>query len=297
MDILQAIILGLVQGITEFLPISSSGHLRLAPAVFGWQDPGAAFTAVIQLGTLLAVLIYFRKDLGHAIVAWAKSFRRTKGTHLSHDEVMGWAIFVGTIPIAILGYLLRHQIEGSFRSLYVVAAMLIGIGILMGIAEFVGSRRKALADVTVRDGLVVGLWQCIALIPGASRSGSTMTGALFLGFDRATAAKFSFLLSVPSIFLAAVFQVSQHREVFTGALAMPAVVANITSFLSGYAAIAFLIKFLQTQTSWIFIAYRILLGIALLGLLSQGYLLPTEVDPSTKTAALPNKTYVSTQAN
>lgn len=284
MDAFQAIILGIVQGITEFLPISSTGHIRVIPALAGWPDPGAPFTAAIQLGTLLAVLIYFRSELALAFRGWVGSFWREKGTPLGPDAKMGWAIFWGTIPISILGFALKDQIEGDFRSLYVVAGMLIGIGLLMGAAEMIGSKKRALDSVRPADGLWVGLWQCIALIPGASRSGSTMTGAMFFGFDRSTAAKFSFLLSVPAIFLAGVFQIAEHRDVFFGPQAGVVILANVAAFISGYASIAFLLKFLATKSSWIFIIYRFLLGVALLILLQQGILQPMDGEAPTKSA-------------
>ncbi|MBL8088212.1 MAG: undecaprenyl-diphosphate phosphatase [Chthonomonas sp.] len=273
MGFFQAIVYGIVQGIAEWLPISSTAHLRVVPALLGWPDPGAAFTAVIQLGTLLAVLIYFRNDLGKALMAWVRSIgdpaqRRTV------EGKMGWAIFFGTLPIVICGLLFQHDIKGSLRSLNVVAVMLIVVGIVMLIAERFGKQRRGIEDVTVKDGIIVGLWQAVALIPGASRSGSTISGSLFSGFDRGTAARFSFLLSVPSIFAAGLKELWEIRHDIAGPMLGPIVVATIVSFIVGYASIAWLIGYLQRRSTGIFVAYRIALGILLLALISAGKLDP-----------------------
>ncbi len=273
MGIIEAILLGIVQGLTEFLPISSTAHLRIVPALFGWEDPGAAFTAVIQLGTLVAVLVYFRKDLVSALAGWVKSLYNPKFRNTVESR-MGWAIFVGTIPIVVLGVLLKHKIENDFRSLNVIAGSLIGMGLLLFIAEGAGRKNRELKDVKVKDGLWVGLFQAIALIPGASRSGSTISGGLFAGFDRATAARFSFLLSVPSVLAAAVFSLKEHASAFQGPLLVPAIVANIAALISGYAAIAFLISYLQKHGSMVFIVYRVALGLVIFGLLMAGVLKP-----------------------
>ncbi len=273
MDYFKAIIIGIIQGVTEFLPVSSNAHIRVLPALLGWQDPGAAFTAVIQLGTVLAVLIYFAKDLGRAVSGWAKSL--TGGPKDTEDARMGWAVFYGTLPVLVLGLALRHQITSdSFRSLYVIAGAFIFMGVLMLISERVGSKKRGIETVTVKDGLVVGLWQCFALIPGMSRSGSTITGGLFSGFDRPTAARFSFLLSVPSVSAAGLFELYDERKNILGPELGYVIVATIVSFIVGYAAIAFLIKFLQKHGVLPFVLYRILLGLALIGLLQSGHLKP-----------------------
>lgn len=270
MGIVEAIVLGIVQGLTEFLPISSTGHLRLVPTLFGWEDPGAAFTAVIQLGTLAAVLIYFRNDLVNIFKAWVKSFRGEK----TYESRLGWAIVVGTFPIVILGLLGKDYIEGSLRSMTVIGVMLILIGLLMLVAEKVGSQKRSADSLAPRDGLVVGLWQAVALIPGASRSGSTITGALFLGLDRAAAARFSFLLSVPSILAAGIYEAVNEREHIMGSNLTPTIIATIVSFLVGYAAIAFLMAFLQKRSTLVFIVYRIILGTIILGLVFSGRIDP-----------------------
>lgn len=273
MDLIQAIILGIVQGLTEFLPISSTAHLRIIPALLGWKDPGSAFTAVIQLGTLVAVLIYFRKDLGSAIAGW---FRGMKGGDEAKtlDARMGWAIFIGTLPILVLAVVFQKKIETQLRSLEVIGWSLIGMAIVLALAEMKGSRKRELNDVKPHDGLIIGLWQCIALIPGASRSGSTISGGLFSGFDRPSAARFSFLLSVPSVFAAAVFEMVKYRHDFSGPLLKAAIIANIFSFIVGYWSIGFLIKFLQTRSVMTFVAYRVVLGIIILALVQTGRLDP-----------------------
>lgn len=273
MDLIQAVIYGIVQGLTEFLPISSTAHIRIVPALAGWQDPGAGFTAVIQLGTVLAVLIYFARDLGKAFVGWTKTL--TGQSHDAPEGRMGWAIFLGTIPIVVLGFLGQKWIKGELRSLWVIAGTLIVMGILMAIAEKVASKHRILASVQKKDGIIVGLWQALALIPGMSRSGSTITGALFAGFDRATAARFSFLLSVPSILAAGLKELwGEKHNLLEGSNLTPTIVATVVSFIVGYASIAFFMKFIQKHGIMPFVAYRILLGIVLIVLLMNGTLDP-----------------------
>ncbi len=259
MGLIEAIVLGLVQGLTEFLPVSSSGHVLLVPVLFGWDDPGAGFTAVIQLGTVAAVLIYFWRDLGRVLSAWGRSLfdASLRGTP---DSRLGWAVFWGTLPVVVVGLLLEEQIDTAFRAPLVVAGMLVGVALVMWIAEVVSKRLRSLEDVRVSDGLVVGVWQALSLIPGASRSGSTIAGALFLGMDRQTAARFSFLLSVPSVLGSGLYKFVKDREELFAQGAMPTVVATLVAFASGYAAIAFLIAFLQKRSTAVFIAYRLALG-------------------------------------
>lgn len=264
----EAIILGIVQGLTEFLPISSTAHLRIVPALLHWNDPGAAFTAVIQLGTILAVLIYFAKDLKADIGAWAASLSK-KELRNTPEARMGWAVFWGTIPVIVLGVALKHKIEHEFRSLYVIAVSMIVLGAVMLIAENYGKRKRAVEDVQTKDGVIVGFWQALALVPGMSRSGSTISGALFQGFDRPAAAKFSFLLSVPAITAAGLKEMFDARKELGGDLLMPTVVATIVSFVVGYASIAFFMNYLRKKGIAPFVIYRIALGIALLGLVSQ----------------------------
>lgn len=273
MDLVQAVVLGVVQGLTEFLPISSTAHIRILPALLGWKDPGAAFTAVIQLGTLVAVVAYFARDLRVAFTGWVSSMGRG-GAARSPSATMGWAVVVGTVPIVLAGKAFEGPIEHSLRSLAVIAWMLIGMGVLLFAADRLSKKARGYDQVTTWDGLWVGVWQTIALIPGASRSGSTITGALLAGFDRATAARFSFLLSVPAVFIAGVYSAMKHHEMFLGDQLAAVVVANVAAFISGYAAIAFLMWVLQARSLTGFVVYRIVLGLLILWLLKQGVLSP-----------------------
>lgn len=271
-SVLHAIVYGVVQGLTEFLPISSNAHLRLAQLIF---DPKVdnpkftAFTAVIQLGTTLAVLIYFRSELLSAINGWIKALSGKDKD--SVEAKTGWAVFVGTIPIVILGVIFKHFIENTWRGLYYIGGSMIIMGILMAVSERVGSKNRQEKDVTVADGLKVGLWQCLALIPGMSRSGSTITGGLFAGFDHVSAARFSFLLGVPSITLAGLKELYDARhDIVGGDLMTATVVATIVSFFVGYAAIAFLMNFLQRRGIAPFVLYRLVLGVIILGCVASG---------------------------
>lgn len=270
MGIVTAIILGIVQGLTEFLPISSSGHVLLVSKwLMNGEDAGAGFTAVIQIGTLLAVLIYFWSDLKRVFVGWVKSFSKS-GDKKSEEARLGWALFTGTIPIVVIGFLAKDAIDGALRSPWIVAATLAGFGLLMGVADWQGRREKTLADFTIADGIKMGLWQCLALIPGSSRSGSTITGGLFMGFDRETSARFSFLLSVPAVGLSGVYKLISERENLMGAGAVPTLVATVAAFIVGYAAIAFLMNYLKKNSTWVFVIYRCILALGLVGLLASG---------------------------
>jgi undecaprenyl-diphosphatase len=271
----QAIVLGIVQGLTEWLPISSTAHLILVPALLGWKDTGAAATAVMQLGTMAAVLVYFRRDLWAMTVAFLATLR--PGADRSTLAArLGWAVVVGTIPIAVLGLAFRKHIEGPLRGGYVVAFAMIGMALMLWLAEALARHRRGIDEVQVRDGWIVGLAQAIALIPGASRSGSTLTGALFVGLDREAAARFSFLLSVPAVVLSGLLEMKDVLKppppgamAWTGAdLLLSTLVAGIV----GYASIAFLLRYLRTHTTLVFILYRLLVGAAILYLLSAGIL-------------------------
>ena len=271
MDLFQAIVLGIVQGLTEFLPISSSGHLRIVPAFAGWEDPGAAFTAVIQLGTMAAVVLYFRHDLVRIAAAWLASLRdRSRRAEL--DARLGWYLIVGTVPIVIFGFAFSHQIENGARDLYLIGTTLILLGLLLLAAEKVSRRERDLTSITRRDAIVIGFAQALALIPGVSRSGATITAGLFLGMDRVAAARFSFLLSIPAVVLSGAYEL---RDVVDGtaegaAGIGPTAVATLLAFISGYLSIAFLLKFLTTHTTGVFVAYRIALGAAVLVLAGTG---------------------------
>lgn len=268
MSVFEAIVLGLVQGLTEFLPISSSGHLRIVPAFFGWEDPGAAFTAVIQLGTMAAVLLYFRRDLWNIARAWVRELR-LPFKQRSHEANLGWFIVLGTIPICVFGFLFSDQIEEGARSLYLIGSMLIAFSFVMLIADRIGTRDRPIADITARDGIFIGFAQALALIPGVSRSGATISAGLLRGFDRAAAARYSFLLSVPAVVISGVFEL-RHIGGEGSVGVAPTVVATVLAFVSGYAAIAWLLRYLATNTLTIFIVYRIPLGIAVLVLAATG---------------------------
>ncbi|MGW0283089.1 undecaprenyl-diphosphate phosphatase [Streptomyces sp. NPDC003236] len=280
----ESLVLGLVQGLTEFLPVSSSAHLRLAAAFSGWEDPGAAFTAITQIGTEAAVLIYFRKDIGRIISAWFRSlFDRTK--RRDHDAQMGWLVIVGSIPIGLLGVTLKDQIEGPFRDLRITATMLIVVGVVIGIADRLAARdeqggrhrapkqRKTLENLGVKDGLIFGLCQACALIPGVSRSGATISGGLFMGYRRESAARYSFLLAIPAVLASGVFEVKDSLgggEVAWG----PTLFATVIAFASGYAVIAWFMKWISSKSFMPFVWYRIALGVVIIALVAAGVLSP-----------------------
>jgi undecaprenyl-diphosphatase len=271
MSVLEAIVLGIVQGLTEFLPISSTGHLRIVPAFMGWEDPGAAFTAVTQLGTMAAVLLYFRDDLIRIARAWLRSLR-DRPLRRELDARLGWYIVLGTIPIGIFGVLFKDQIETGARDLYLIGVALIVLGLVLLVAEKVGTRERSIEQIRTKDGFAIGLAQALALIPGVSRSGATITAGLFMGLDRPAAARFSFLLSVPAVVLSGLLELgtilSDDDEDGTGLLAL--VVATLMAFVSGYAAIAWLLRFLSTHSTVIFVVYRVALGTVVLALTAAG---------------------------
>jgi len=269
MSIFEAIVLGLIQGLTEFLPISSTAHLRVLPALFGWKDPGAAFTAVIQLGTLLAVLIYFRTDIIRLLTAIAHDLRTCRyGT--SQDAKLAWMIAVGTVPIVVCGLAFKDYIKSDLRDLRVIAWAAIGFSLLLLAAEIVTGRRRERreeeAAIRWRDALLVGVFQAFALIPGASRSGVTITAGLFAGLTRSTAARFSFLLSLPAVFAAGVYEAykDRHEIMKSGDDVLAIVVASVVAGIIGYASIAFLLGYLKKHNTYVFIIYRIVLGTAML---------------------------------
>jgi len=268
MSWLEAIVLGLVQGLTEFLPISSSGHVRIVPAFFGWEDPGAAFTAVIQLGTMAAVLVYFRADLLAIARAWLRELK-VPWREASNEARLGWFIALGTIPISIFGFAFSDQIESGARDLYLIGTALILFSFVMLAAEWVGKRQREITDINERDGLFIGFAQALALIPGVSRSGATISAGLLRGFDRTAAARYSFLLSVPAVVLSGLFEF-RHISDGDGASIGATAVATLFAFVSGYAAIAWLLRYLATHTLTVFVAYRIPLGVLVLALAGSG---------------------------
>ncbi|NHQ60107.1 undecaprenyl-diphosphatase UppP [Chlorobium sp. BLA1] len=282
MTLIEAITLGIVQGLTEFLPISSSAHLRIVPALAGWSDPGAAFSAIVQIGTLVAVLIYFRRDIFSIAGAVIKGILRGKPLE-SREAKMGWMIAAGTIPIVVLGLLFKTEIETSLRSLYWISGALIGLALVLSLAEAKIRKRlesdlplKSMDRIGWKEALLIGLAQSIALIPGSSRSGVTITGGLLLNLDRATAARFSFLLSLPSVFAAGVYQLYKTCDIITASPENLSniLIATVVAGLVGYASIAFLLNYLKNHTTTIFILYRLAAGIGVLMLVASGQLLP-----------------------
>jgi undecaprenyl-diphosphatase len=269
--VLEAIVLGITQGLTEFLPISSTAHLRIVPAFAGWEDPGAAFTAVTQLGTMAAVLLYFRHDLLRIASAWLRSWR-DPAVRSSLDARLGWYIVIGTIPIGIFGLIFKDQIEDGARDLYLIGTALIVLGLLLLAAERVAKHDRPLEKITTRDGIAIGFAQALALVPGVSRSGATLTAGLFLGFDRQSAARYSFLLSVPAVVLSGLFEFAsilggeEGEHVGLGALA----IATALAFAVGYASIAFLLRYLAHHSTILFVVYRVGLGALVLALAAAG---------------------------
>jgi undecaprenyl-diphosphatase len=274
MTLVEAVVLGVVQGIAEFLPISSTAHLRVVPALLGWEDPGAAFSAVIQLGTLLAVLVYFAGDMWAMARAAARGLRNGRPWE-SQEARLAWFIVIGTFPIGICGLALKKHIEGEWRSLYVIAASLILFGVLLWVAERLASFRKDMEQIGWVESQLVGLAQVVALIPGSSRSGTTMTAAMLLGLTREAAARFSFLLGIPAIGAAGVFELRELlKHGVSGAGLSTLVVGTLAAVVSGYLAIDLLLRYLRRNTMYVFIWYRIALGLLLLALLGAGVLKP-----------------------
>jgi undecaprenyl-diphosphatase len=273
MTLLEAVVLGVVQGVTEFLPISSTAHLRIAPELLGWEDPGAAYSAVIQLGTVVAVIVYFWRDLlglGRAFFQGLVQ-RKPFGTVESR---LAWFVLLGTLPIGVAGLLFKKHIETSLRSLYIVAGGLIVLAVILFLAEKIASHRKTVEQMTVFDGIFIGCCQALALIPGSSRSGTTLTGGLLCGMRREDAARYSFLLSVPATTLAGLLQLKELISMTERPSTAALVVGTVVSFAAGMAAIAGLLRFLRTRTTLVFVVYRVALGALLLVLLHNGVLKP-----------------------
>ena len=272
MGYFEALVLGIVQGLTEFLPISSSAHIRIFGDLFGWGDPGAAFTAVIQLGTEAAVITYFAKDIGRIVSHWFRSlpFAGRNRLHASDpDARMGWIVIFGTIPIGVLGLLFQDAIETKLRNLYIVAAVLALFAVILGWADRKSAHTKQLDEMTLGDGVLVGFGQAMALIPGVSRSGGTITVGLLLGYTREAAARVSFLLAIPAVVLSGFFQLAKNFD--TASLAAgPTILATIVSFVVGYAVIVWFLKLISTRSYMPFVVYRIVLAIVVVGLLIGG---------------------------
>lgn len=273
MTFLQAVVLGIVQGLTEFLPVSSTAHLRIVPALFGWPDPGAPFTAVIQLGTTLAIVLYFWRELAHVAVAWLRGIV-DKSVRSSLEYRIGWYLIAATIPVGVFGLIFSHQIETGARNLWVIAITLIALGAVLGGAERFGKQNREEEDLTANDAIAVGVAQALALIPGASRSGTTITAGLFRGLERGAAARFSFLLSIPAVVLSGAYEarkIGQHGNAGAGLTG----VALVFAFVVGLASIAWLMRWISKHSTYIFVWYRVALGTLLLILLATNVLSAT----------------------
>jgi undecaprenyl-diphosphatase len=270
-SLIEAIVLGIVQGLTEFLPISSSAHQRIVPALLGWEDPGAAFTAVTQLGTEAAVLIFFRHEIWAIATTWLRSLRNPELRSHS-DARLGWYLIVATIPIGIFGLTFEEQIENGARDLWLIGTTLIVFALVLGYADRRGRHERSIEQLSTRDGVLIGLAQSLALIPGVSRSGATMSAGLLLGLQRPSAAKFGFLLAVPAVVISGVFQlygIISGEEGGDEPFAYVAI-ATLISFVVGYAAIAWFLRYLAHHSVRIFVIYRILLGSVVLLLVGFG---------------------------
>ena len=274
---LEAIFLGVLQGLTEFLPISSSAHIRFAGEIFGTnQDPGATFTAITQIGTELAVLIYFRKDILRIVKAWINQItRRSLDVSEKGDARMGWLIIIGTLPIGVLGYLGQDVIRNDFRSLWLIASVMIIFGVILGIADKYGKSERGLHKLTPVHGILYGLAQSLALVPGVSRSGATIAMGRFLGYSREAALRYSFLLALPAVFGSGFYELKGAigSDGTDQAFTLPeTMVATVIAFIIGYAVIAWLLKFVMTRSFAPFIYYRIGLGTLILAGLATGIL-------------------------
>lgn len=271
---LEAIVLGVVQGLTEFLPISSTAHVFVISQLAGWPDPGAAFTAVMQIGTECAVLLYFRKDLLRIARAWFGSWSQWRAPRsMGPDARMGWLIIVGTIPIAVLGLLFASLIETAARNLWLVASTLIAFGLVLAAADHWGSKRKPIAQIRLRDGVAFGFGQALALIPGVSRSGATISTGLALGYTREAAARYAFLLAIPAVLASGFYEATKIND--AGPVAWgPTILATVVSFAVGLAVIAWLLRWVSTRSYLPFVIYRLIAGAALIVLLSVGVLTP-----------------------
>lgn len=286
MSFLDAVILGIVQALTEFLPVSSSAHVRVVGELLNpGKDPGAAFTAIMQLGTELAVLIYFFKDIVHIIAQWAKSLVG-KVPHSDPDARMGWFVILGSIPIGILGLLFEKQIDHALRNLYITAAMLILFAVILAYADARGAQEKNLEDLSLKDAILYGLAQALALIPGVSRSGGTITMGLILGYSRKAAARYAFLLAIPAVFASGLYKaykevpvlLSPEGRAAAAAAGEPSlaaiIVATLVAFVLGYAVIVWFMRLIENHSYSVFVWYRLIAATVLLLLLLFGVVSP-----------------------
>jgi undecaprenyl-diphosphatase len=275
MSLFQAIVLGIVQGLTEFLPISSTAHVKVVPVVLGWGDPGVAFTAIIQLGSIAAILWYFWDDLRQVTVGMVQAVRQ--GKYNSPDFRLGLGILLGTIPIVVLGLLIKIFIpdfdNSPLRNSSTIAIVSIVMALLLAVAEMVGKRKRTFETLDMKDGLTMGLAQALALVPGVSRSGSTLTAGLFMGLERSTAARFSFLLGIPAITLAGLVELKSFLENGMGSIGVvPLVGGLMAAVISSYLAIFWLIRFLKQHSTWVFVWYRLAFGVAILAAIATGHM-------------------------
>ena len=267
----QTIVLAVLQGLTEFLPVSSSGHLAIASRVFFAGDAGASFTAVTQLGTEAAVLIYFARDIWRILTAWFGGL--TDAARRTADYWLGWWVIIGTIPICVLGLLLKDQIRSGARNLWVIATAMIVFSAVIALAEYIGKQTRDVEQLTWKDSVIVGLAQCLALVPGVSRSGATISAGLFLGMNRELAARFGFLLAIPAVLASGLFSLPDaFKPVTEGMSATGAqlAVAILIAFVVGYAAVSWFLKFLVRHSMYWFVGYRVVLGVTVLALLGTG---------------------------
>ncbi len=268
MSLLEAVVLGIVQGLTEFLPISSTAHLRVVPALFHWADPGVAYSAVIQLGSVIAVITYFMKDLLQLAFGSLKAIGQRNFS--DHDLQVSLSVLIGTLPICILGLLFKSVLEqndGPARSLFVIGGAAIFMGLLLLLAEMKGKRERGMESLTIKDGLLVGLGQALALIPGCSRSGSTMTVGMLLNMKREDAAHYSFLLGIPAITLSGLLELYElTKQGLTNDSMSSLLVGLITSLVVSYLSIHWLLKYLRSHSTWVFVVYRLIFGAVAIGL-------------------------------
>ncbi|MGF1459362.1 MAG: undecaprenyl-diphosphate phosphatase [Leptolyngbyaceae cyanobacterium] len=266
LSLIQAVVIGIVQGLTEFLPISSTAHVKIVPVILGWGDPGVTFTAIVQLGSIVAIVGYFWRDIQQLLVGVKRAI--AQNNYQAPDFRVAIGILIGTIPIMVLGLIvkfgLRETYETFARSSLMIALTSIGLAIFLGIAEVTGSRKRDYQDVTQRDGIGMGLAQALALIPGVSRSGSTMTAGLFMGLNRETAARFSLLMGIPAILISGLAELNELFDPQATIGAAVAIAGVISSAIASYVAIYWLIRFLKDHTTWIFVFYRIGFGLAIL---------------------------------
>ncbi|MET1132512.1 MAG: undecaprenyl-diphosphate phosphatase [Aeromicrobium sp.] len=274
MDLLRSVVLGIVQGLTEFLPISSSAHLAIVPQLLGWEDPGAAYTAVVQIGTELAVILYFWRDIWTIGSGWVRGLFSARARQ-EPEWRMGWFIIIGSMPIVILGLLLEDLIDREFRNLWFIGSMLIILGLVLGLAEKIGRKTKPIGDLSTRDAILLGLAQACALVPGVSRSGATISMGLFLGYERQAATRYAFLLAIPAVVGAGVYKLKDIPGGENAYGTVPTLVGTVVSFVVGLAVIHWLLQYVSNHSYKPFVIYRVALGSLVLVLLSAGVITAT----------------------